>query len=97
MANLKNRPNMVIVKLNNNLVSFPLSEDGVLSDGQEFESDYELEDYHIIFASYDEESRTSVELSRFAHLREDKETSIQVLYEIGELNDFVQYIIQNDL
>jgi len=91
------QPNIIIVKIDNKLVSFPLSADGIISDGQEFESDYELEDYQIIFSQYNDDTATSVELCRFAHLRDEKETSVKVLYEENELKNFVEYIVKNEL
>lgn len=91
-------PNIIVVKFDDTLVSFPLSEDGTISTGKAFESDYEMEDYHIIFAEFDEETQSSTELYRFSFLDENqKEEKVKVLYENNQLADFIKHIATNQL
>ena len=91
------KPNMVIVKLNDSLVAFPLDDNGIISNGTAFESDYILEDYNIVFALYNEDQLSSQELYRFSYLKEEKEEPIIGLYEQGQLQEFVKYIFNNEL
>lgn len=90
-------PNMVIVKFDDDLISFPMSEDGEILPGEAFESDYELEDYNLVFASYNVMEQTSTELYRFSFLDEGKEQKVKLLYEDGKLPDFVKYIVETHL
>ena len=91
-------PNLVIVKFNDTLVSFPLLEDGTISAGEAFESDYEMEEHHIIFASFDQETQTSIELHRFSFLDENqKEEKVKLLYDNNQLLEFIKHIVTKQL
>lgn len=85
------RPNMAIVKFGNTLVSFPMAEDGTLFTGEEFSSNYDMEEHHIIFARYDPIEQSSLELYRFSLLNNasGQGTNMQEIFEAGFLQDFV--------
>jgi hypothetical protein len=90
-------PNMVIVKFNDSLISFPMAENGTLFSGEEFHSDYEMENYHVILARYDPFEHTSMELYRFSLLKNEngEEANVQDLYEAGLLQQFVTELMDN--
>lgn len=89
------RPNMVIIRIDNNLVSFPLSEDGILSNGTAFESDYDIEDHHVVFVLYDIMERHSKELQRFSYIINGKEREVKQVFEQGQLQEYITYILDN--
>lgn len=88
-------PNMVILKLEDNLVSFPLSEDGILANGTAFESSYEIESHHIIFSLYDIMDRSSKELQRFSYIVDGRERDMKEIFDQGKLQEYVTYILNN--
>lgn len=91
-------PNIVIVKIDDTLVSFPMAEDGTIFSGEGFESDYEMEDHNIILASFDVMTKESKELYRFSILNKDgQEEKAKVLYENGHLKNFVKHLIETQL
>lgn len=92
-------PNMIIVKMDTVLVSFELKADELLYPGRAFESDYIIEDYEIIFALFDNDDGSSKELYRFTCLNNStkEKENIKVLYENGNLSNFVSYIVNNEL
>lgn len=58
-------PNMIVVKIDNSLVQFPISSDGTLFNGESFQSDYDINEYQVVLASFDCISYSSIELRRY--------------------------------
>lgn len=93
------QPNMIIVKMDDVLVSFGLKDDELLYPGHAFESDYEIEEFEIIFALFDQDDSSSKELYRCTCINDSnkEKENIKVLYENGSLSSFVNYIVNNEL
>lgn len=90
-------PNIVIVKFDGKLVSFPMTNEGMINQGQEFESDYELEDHNIIFSFYDDDTQTSTEIRRFSYVDNDgNEKNVKDLYDSSKLQGFVKHIFDKE-
>lgn len=91
------KPNMVILKFDQELVSFPLDETGLISSGTSFESDYDIEEHNIILALYDHIDYSSKELYRFSYVIDSVEQKTKTLYERNELQSFIKELIEYHL
>jgi hypothetical protein len=82
---------MVIAEIAGTLVSFPLSADGTVFNGEEFDSTYELTPCNLVYASFSERTKTSKEVARITAMRGGKDVPIKTIIEAGDFKEFVKY------
>lgn len=87
------KPNMVIVKIQDTLVSFPLAENGTIFDGDSFESTYNISDSEIVFSCFDEKTTSSIELVRYDIAIPN--VSITQIYLEGDFPELVLKLLEN--
>jgi len=91
------KPNIVIVRIHDELHMFPLTGNGTLMNPSiPFFSDYDMTDSHIVFATFDVKNNISVEVTRFfiEDEVEDKPVKIIKVMESGEFEELVQQLFK---
>lgn len=91
-----NKPNLIIIKIDDSLHSFPITGNGtIMNPSMPFSSDYDIDECQIVFSNFDSKTNLSIEISRFSILKENQEPrKIFDVMQSGELQKIVNYLLE---